>query len=127
MSAVSCINSKFGRGRFAVRLAIFLLVGTTVLVAAKVGLVVLTARAVSSHWPIYLFHLAEVIGALGLLAIAAFNAYVFVVRGALPRLSDMGLYGPVRSWAAVLAFAYPVSILILFCMLVTPSNFIPRK
>jgi hypothetical protein len=125
MNITSAVERKLTRCPFAVRLAVFLLVGSCVLVAAKVGLALLSAKVVASHWPIYLFIMVGAIGALWLVAIAAFSAYFFVVRAVLPRLNDIGLYGPMRSWAAVLTFAYPVSILVLLCMLLTPSNYIP--
>jgi len=37
------------------------------------------------------------------------------------------LYGPVRSWMAALTFAFPVSVLILLCMLFAPSDCVPRE
>lgn len=125
--SAAAINNKLGRASFALRLAVFLLVGVSVLVVAKVGLILLVDKLGEAHWPIYLFFAGEIIGALWLLTIAAFNVYFFVVKAALPRLTDIGLHGSMRSWVAALMFAYPLSVLILLCMLLVPSNYISRE
>jgi hypothetical protein len=127
MNVVEQPEKKLGRVSFAIRLAVFIVVGFVLSVAAKVALALLTKKTVSGHWPIWLFVVVALIGGLWLLTIAIFSAVFFVKRAALPRLSDIGFYGSMRRWATVLLFLYPISMLVLLCMLFVPRNYVQRK
>ena len=127
MSVAEHPGKKIGRGSFAARLAVFLLVGAVLSVGVKVGLSLLAAKASSGHWSLSLHLLALFIGGLGLLTFAIFNAVVFVTRAVIPRLSDIGFYGPMRTWITALSILYPVGILVLLFMLFAPKNFVAGK
>jgi len=125
MTTNSSPEMNLGRTAFAVRLAAFLAFFFVLQVATQVALALLVAKAGSAHWPISLFLMVEFIGGLWLLAAAIFGVYLFLKRAALPRLNDIGLYGPLRNWAAALTLIFPISILVLVCMLFAPAKCIP--
>ncbi|MFG6490254.1 hypothetical protein ACG04R_26515 [Roseateles sp. BYS78W] len=127
MHALEEPDQTLDRVSFEIRLVVFLAIGFALSTGARAALALLAVKAVSGHWPIWLFFIAEVIGGLWLITLAVVNAYVFVKRAALPRLSDIGFYGSVRRWITVLLFLFPVSVLVVLCMLLMPGGYVPRK
>ncbi|MFS2036325.1 hypothetical protein ACEN8I_20045 [Polaromonas sp. CT11-55] len=55
------------------------------------------------------------------------TVYFFFSRAILPRLRDIGLYGPFCTGIALLWFVPPLNPLLILALLLVPGNFIPGE
>lgn len=116
---------KLNRAQFAVRLLAFLFVGIGLAVGLRMGLKLMFATANRDNWPIQLGFAILIPSCLAAAVAAIFNLHTFFAKAVVPRLSDIGLYGPLRTLMAVLTFVFPLSILLLLLMLFAPADYVP--
>lgn len=55
------------------------------------------------------------------------TVYFFFSRAILPRLRDIGLYGPLGTGIGLLWFVPPLNPLLILALLLVPGSFIPSK
>ena len=124
---VVTIGPGISRAHFASRLTAFLLVSVGLVVALRVGQVLVLKSASQGKWPDHLVLGILILGSLCMVAASIFNLYFFFTKAVVPRLTDVGLFGPIRSLMAVLTFVFPLSILLLLLMLFAPANYVPER
>ena len=120
-------ESGLDRRHFAWRLAIFVVLSSAIAVMGKISLLALFSKGLAARWPFALTLVLCGIAGLWLLTIIALIAYLFLTKAVLPRLTNIGFYGPVRGWIAALTVLAPVNVLVLLAMLLVPPNYIPRR